>query len=100
VYLDYTAGANMKVARFRYEDRGLETEATLVDGIRAGPIHDCGRIHFGPDERPYVSTGDAGQAELAQDPDSLNGKFLRLDRDVYRGEGGVPEVISSGHRNP
>jgi glucose/arabinose dehydrogenase len=100
VYLDYTAGANMKMARFRYEDGGLETEATLVDGIRAGPIHDCGRIHFGPDERPYVSTGDAGQAELAQDPDSLNGKFLRLDRDVYRGDGGVPEVISSGHRNP
>jgi aldose sugar dehydrogenase len=90
VYLDYTAGANMEVARFRYEDGGLETEATLVDGIRAGPIHDCGRIHFGPDERLYVSTGDAGQAELAQDPDSLNGKFLRLDRDVYRGDGGEP----------
>jgi glucose/arabinose dehydrogenase len=100
VYLYFTAGANMEVARFRYEDGGLVKEATLVDGIRAGPIHDSGRIHFGPDERLYVSTGDAGQAELAQDQDSLNGKFLRLDPDAYRGDGGEPEVISSGHRNP
>jgi glucose/arabinose dehydrogenase len=100
VYLYYTAGPNMEVARFRYERGRFEKEATLVDGIRAGLIHDSGRIHFGPDTRLYVSTGDAGQADLAQDGDSLNGKFLRLDPGAYRGDGGEPEVISSGHRNP
>ena len=45
----------------------------------------------------YVSTGEAGSPELAQDRDSLNGKLLRL-RD-FRGDGGRPEVISLGHRN-
>lgn len=100
VYLYYTAGANMEVARFHYEGGIFEKEATLVRGIRAGVIHDSGRIHFGPDRRLYVSTGDAGQADLAQDPASLNGRFLRLDPTAYRGAGGRPEVISSGHRNP
>jgi glucose/arabinose dehydrogenase len=100
VYLYYTAGAEMEVARFRYEDGSLQMEATLIDGIRAGTIHDSGRIHFGPDDRLYISTGDAGQAELAQDEGSLNGKFLRLEPDAYRGGGGEPEVLSSGHRNP
>jgi glucose/arabinose dehydrogenase len=100
VYLYYTAGANMEVARFRYQDGSLEKEATLIDGIQAGPIHDSGRIHFGPDDRLYISTGDAGQADLAQDEGSLQGKFLRLDPDAYRGDGGEPEIISSGHRNP
>jgi glucose/arabinose dehydrogenase len=100
VYLYYTAGAHMEVARFRYGNGGLQLEAILIDGIVAGPIHDSGRIHFGPDDRLYISTGDAGQAELAQDEGSLNGKFLRLDPDAYRGGGGQPEVLSSGHRNP
>jgi glucose/arabinose dehydrogenase len=100
VYLYYTAGANMEVARYRYGDGTLTKEATLVNAIQAGPIHDSGRIHFGPDDRLYVSTGDAGQADLAQDPGSLNGKFLRLSPEAYRGAGGQPEILSSGHRNP
>ena len=55
----------------------MTREATLVSDIEAGPIHDSGRIAFGPDDRLYVATGDAGNGELAQDDGSLNGKFLR-----------------------
>jgi quinoprotein glucose dehydrogenase len=47
-----------------------------------------------------VATGDAGQPELAQDPASLNGKFLTLTPKQYRGAGGRPAVVSNGHRNP
>jgi glucose/arabinose dehydrogenase len=99
VYLYLTRAPGIEIARYRYEDGRLEEEATIVDGIVAGAIHDSGRLHFGPDERLYFSTGDAGQSGLAQDPDSLNGKFLRLDPESYRGAGGDPEQVSLGHRN-
>ena len=63
-------------------------------------MHDSGRIAFGPDGRLYVSTGDAGEPQLAQDPSSLNGKFLALAPAQYRGDAPVrPAIVSSGHRN-
>ncbi|NBD73546.1 PKD domain-containing protein [Patescibacteria group bacterium] len=50
--------------------------------------HSVGGLRFGPDGYLYASTGDGADftrvdpaAELAQDIDSLGGKFLRLDRD-------------------
>jgi glucose/arabinose dehydrogenase len=51
----------------------------------------------------YVTAGDAGDRDSAQDPDALSGKILRLTPD-----GAVPEdnpfdgspVYSYGHRNP
>ncbi|MGH2762875.1 MAG: PQQ-dependent sugar dehydrogenase [Thermoleophilaceae bacterium] len=77
VYLYFTTESGMVLERHRYADAALEREVTLVEGIAAGPIHDSGRIGFGPEGDRYVATGDAGQPELAQDPSSLNGKFLR-----------------------
>lgn len=100
VYLYFTAGESNQIARYRLAGGRLEEQARLVDGIRAGTIHDGGRIHFGPDDRLYVATGDAGIGDLAQDRDSLNGKLLRLAPDSYRGDGGRPEVLTLGHRNP
>ena len=63
-------------------------------------MHDSGRIAFGPDGDLYVATGEAGQPELAQDPDSLNGKYLRLTPEQYHGGPSAPEIVSLGHRNP
>jgi len=54
---------------------------TLIDGIPGGKFHDGGRINFGPDRKLYISTGDAGKPELAQDMNSLAGKILRLNDD-------------------
>jgi glucose/arabinose dehydrogenase len=100
VYLYYTTASGMRLERWRFVGDRLRRERSLVDGIAAGRVHDSGRIAFGPDRRLYVATGDAGQGELAQRPDSLNGKFLALSPEQYRGAGGSPEIISRGHRNP
>lgn len=95
---------------------------TLLGGIPAGDVHDGGRLLIrregdaggdgadggggGGDGRGafalYVTCGDAGRSDLAQDPDSLAGAVLRLTLD------GRPhpenpfgnEVFSYGHRNP
>jgi len=99
VYFYFTTSSGMKVARYRLNGTRLRRDATILDGIAAGAIHDSGRIRFGPDGRLYVSTGDAGRPQLAQDPQSLNGKYLRLDSSEYRGDGGTPEIFSRGHRN-
>lgn len=99
VYLYRTRAPEIDVARYRFESGELSEEAIVLDGIRAGPIHDSGRLHFGPDGDLYVSTGDAGQAEVARDRGSRNGKFIRLSPEAYRGRGGEPEVFSLGHRN-
>lgn len=100
VYLYYTTADGMRVARHRYRDGRLTEEAVVLDGVVAGPIHDSGRIHFGPDDRLWIATGDAGRPDLAQDPGSLNGKFLRMSLEQVRGDGGRPEIVSLGHRNP
>ena len=100
VYLYRTTNEGNEVVRYRFEGDGLEDETVIADGIAAGAIHDGGRIHFGPDGRLYFSTGDAGQDDLAQDPQSLNGKILRLAPGQYRGAGGRPEVFSLGPPQP
>jgi len=97
VYLYRTTDSGNEVARYRFEGDRLTEDAVILEGLEAAPIHDGGRIHFGPDDLLYVSTGEAGNPDLAQDDGSLNGKFLRV-RD-FRGAGGEPEAIDKGHRN-
>jgi len=100
VYLYYTSLGGMRLERWRMRHGRLVRERGLVSGIAAGTIHDSGRIAFSPDGRLYASTGDAGRGELAQDPSSLNGKFLALTPRQFRGERFVrPEIVSRGHRN-
>ena len=101
VYLYFTTPTAMKLERWRFEDDTLTREGDLIDGtIQAGTVHDSGRIAFGPDDDLYIATGEAGQPELAQDPNSLNGKYLRLTPDQYHGGPSAPEIVSLGHRNP
>lgn len=97
VYLYRTGESGNEVLRMRLSGDRLEEDATVLEGLAAAPIHDGGRIHFGPDGLLYVATGEAGRPELAQDPRSLNGKMLRLRG--FRERGARPEVISLGHRN-
>jgi glucose/arabinose dehydrogenase len=100
VYLYFTRPTEMRLERWRLIGNRLRRQRSLVVGIKSGQVHDSGRIAFGPDRRLYIATGDAGQRQLAQDPSSLNGKFLSLSPRQYRGAGGRPHIISMGHRNP
>ena len=101
VYLYYTTAAGMKLDRWHWDGSSLVRETTLVSAIRAGKVHDSGRIAFGPDDRLYIATGDAGKPALAQNPASLNGKFLVLSQDQYHSTGPVkPAILALGLRNP
>jgi glucose/arabinose dehydrogenase len=98
VYAYLTTAQDNRVVRFA---PGAAPQPVLT-GLDRNAIHDGGRIAFGPDGMLYVGTGDAGNGPVAQDPESLNGKILRL-----RPDGGIPDdnpfkgspVWSVGHRN-
>jgi glucose/arabinose dehydrogenase len=101
VYLYVTTASGVQVQRWRMTpDDRLRREAIVLRGIRAGDIHDSGRLRFGPDQRLYVATGDAGQRALAQRRSSLNGKILRLSPRQYRGRTSAPTIHALGLRNP
>ncbi|MGH8895048.1 MAG: PQQ-dependent sugar dehydrogenase [Actinomycetes bacterium] len=98
----FTAGSQNVVARMTYDGEALSGQETVLDGIPAGPIHNGGRIAFGPDGFLYVGTGESGQRELGQDRGSLGGKILRITADGRPAPGNPFDrspVYSYGHRN-
>lgn len=101
-YLMATRDGQVRILRYRWDARRpqLVADGTVLDGIRAGAVHDAGRLRFGPDKRLYVVTGDAGDRRLPQDRSSLNGKVLSLSPDQYRSSTDTPLIVSVGHRNP
>jgi glucose/arabinose dehydrogenase len=98
VYAYYTTVRDNRIVRFKLGGR----LRPIVTGLRAGVIHNGGRIAFGPDGKLYAGVGETGTGSLAQDPASRNGKILRMNPD-----GSAPSdnprkgslVWSSGHRN-
>lgn len=101
VYLYYTSGNYNRISRFSLGET-LTNETILINNIPAAPIHNGGRLKFGPDGKLYATTGETGNKALAQDLSSLGGKILRLNTD-----GSIPSdnpfgtyVYSYGHRDP
>lgn len=91
-----------RVQRYRLENDALSEPKIIVDNIPGGRFHDGGRIAFGPDGYLYITTGDAGVENLAQDKNSLAGKILRVTEDgAAPGDNPFGSLVYSyGHRNP
>ncbi|MCW2768403.1 MAG: yliI 1 [Nocardioides sp.] len=101
VYFYVSTESDNRVVRARLVDGKLGVPETIFSGIPNGFIHDGGRLVFGPDGFLYVSTGEGGEPERAQDKDSLGGKILRItaEGDPAPGNPFDSAVWSYGHRN-
>ncbi len=102
VYAYFTTADDNRVVRMTYEGGTLGGPEPVLTGIPRASYHDGGRLQFGPDGYLYVSTGETGQTQLAQDRSSLGGKILRITPDGDPAPGnpvkGSP-VWTMGHRN-
>ena len=102
VYAYFTSPVDNRVVRMEYDGRRLGAPEVVLKGIPSGFIHDGGRLEFGPDGYLYVSTGETGDGQLAQDRSSLAGKVLRITSEGEAAPGnpvrGSP-VWTMGHRN-
>jgi glucose/arabinose dehydrogenase len=73
------------------------TPNPVVTGIPRGEQRNGGGLLFGPDGHLFVGTGDVGDPALAQAPESLAGKVLRID--VFGRPVGATPVYSRGHQD-
>jgi len=78
VFVYFTSGNDNRVMRMTFDGSALRPGPVIVNGIPKGVIHDGGRLAFGPDGFLYISTGEAGLRDPAQDKGSLGGKILRV----------------------
>jgi glucose/arabinose dehydrogenase len=89
----------------RFTDRnnaGTEMKVILDNVPASRGFHSGGAMAFGPDDKLYITVGDATEHIFAQDPSITIGKVLRINRD-----GTIPEdnpypnspVYTIGHRN-
>jgi len=98
-----------QILRFKASADTLDLDGYVIrTGMLAASIHDGCRLAFGADGKLWATMGDTGNGKLAQDPNGLNGKVLRMNPD-----GSVPDdnpilpgaakrtvAYSMGHRNP
>ncbi len=109
IYFTYEEGGKYFDQVVKYElvnsndEISMENPQPIIANIPGASTHDGGRIKFGPDQKLYITTGDAANSTSAQDMNSLAGKILRLNDD-----GSIPAdnpfeqspIYSLGHRNP
>ena len=103
LYAYLTSDTDNRIVRMSYRDGTLGAPSVVFAGIPKGPIHDGGRIAFGPDGLLYATAGDAGQRDRAPDHDYLGGKVLRMTPDGAPAPGNPfpgSVVYTLGHRNP
>ncbi len=114
VYLSYAGkgrgGAGTEVARGRLSEGRLE-DLEILFAVRPksrGGRHFGSRLVFGAQGHLYVTAGERGDPDRAQDPGDAAGSVIRLTEDggippdnPFVGRAGAgPEIFSIGHRNP
>lgn len=99
----YTTGGAIRnrLVRMRVTNGTLGAPEPLLQDIPGGVVHDGSRVLVGPDRLLYVTTGDAGTGDLAQNRASTAGKVLRLTLDGAPAPGNTAGAAwTLGHRNP
>ena len=111
LYACYNTAGDIRVSRWVLNETASELSAQkdIITGIQsnsgANPGRHSGcRMNFGPDGFLWIGTGDAAAGSAPQDPKSLAGKILRVDRDGKPATGNMtapfdPRIYSYGHRN-
>jgi glucose/arabinose dehydrogenase len=98
-----------QILRYRAGPDSMTFDSYVIrDGPLAASIHDGCRLGFGPDGKLWATMGENGNGRLAQDPNSLNGKILRVNPDgsvpadnpILPGAAARTYAYSMGHRNP
>ncbi|MFT4682353.1 MAG: glucose/arabinose dehydrogenase [Granulosicoccus sp.] len=105
VYNYSSGGIKERLSSFDWNSgtEQLSNEVILLNNIPGANIHDGSRLIITGDGKILMSTGDVGSTANAQNMNSNNGKFLRINLD-----GSIPAdnpsassyVYSYGHRNP
>lgn len=112
VYLHYTfkipvnetkEDIKSRIVRYSFLNDTLVNPKILLDSIVGKTYHNGSRLAISPNMKLFFSMGDAGNVNLTQNINHLNGKILRLNLD-----GSIPNdnpfinnpVWSWGHRNP
>lgn len=123
-YVFYTTRTSNVLARYVTSEQDPSSAVpssgeVLLSIADPYPNHNGGNLAFGSDGFLYIGTGDGGNGydphDYAQTPTALLGKMLRLDVDRVEapraygipagnpfadGQGGAPEVLMLGLRNP
>ncbi|HEV2845274.1 MAG TPA: PQQ-dependent sugar dehydrogenase, partial [Thermoanaerobaculia bacterium] len=88
VYVYYTATSptiHHRVSRFTASGdtavAGSETVIVDLDTTSFAEIHNGGAIHFGPDGKLYIATGENGNSSNSQTLGNRLGKILRINKD-------------------
>ncbi len=111
VYLTYAqpvdGGAVTTLGRGTLSEDGTQLEGFAE--LFRDPVPDQSDIHFGTrvveaaDGTLFLTSGERGSGDLAQDPTLANGKVFHLTRDgapLTAIDGALDGVYSMGHRNP
>ena len=107
-----TSGTAVARARLVRDRSGTRLEESLVIfrqniATRSG-FHYGSRLAFAPDGTLFVTIGERGAMNRAQDPFDHAGSVIRIDRNgkappdnpFADGRTALPEIWSMGHRNP
>lgn len=107
-------GTALSSARLSADNTKLEDLTLLfsMDRKSSGGRHFGSRIVLAPDNKIFITTGDRGDADRAQDYSDHAGAVIRLNRDgsvppdnpfveeFAKDKVTRPEIWSKGHRNP
>ncbi|MHA6631208.1 PQQ-dependent sugar dehydrogenase [Pseudonocardia sichuanensis] len=103
VYAYVSAEPTNRVVAVRVAEdlRSMTVERVVLDGIGTADRHHGGKLTFDRDGNLWIGTGDAFEGSRSPDPDSLNGKVLRIrpDGSPTAGNPFGTAVFSLGHRN-